>query len=313
MRARPEVDTAGIAPPSPARASRYPEGLIHSHGGMVNGDAAGHAFISYIHEDVRAAEWIHKTLEAVGIQVWRDTEHLWPGEDWKIRIRDAITRNTLAFIACFSDHSVARQKTYQSEELLLAIDEFRQRQPGQPWLIPVRLSESKLPAFDLGGGRTLDSLHRVDLFGEHWAGGADRLIAGVLRALPTERHGRVASTTNFSPLMEMTDFGPSTRAGTGFTSNLSQEQESGEFLEFADPSPVKWWCDHSRWFRFGLPAGWEALSEQQRRELTPGIGGVIPDAWAVLEEPVPTGVVGADIKARRYMDLKVRSARQLWN
>ena len=40
-----------------------------------------------------------------------------------------------------------------------------QRLPaGQGWLLPVRFADCKLPEFDLGPGRTLDSIQRVDLF-----------------------------------------------------------------------------------------------------------------------------------------------------
>lgn len=61
-------------------------------------------------------------LEGVGVPVWRDTASLWPGEDWRAKVRDAITRDALVFIACFSGHGAARQKSYQNEELLLAVE-----------------------------------------------------------------------------------------------------------------------------------------------------------------------------------------------
>ena len=34
--------------------------------------------------------------------MWRDTADLWPGEDWRAKIRQAIICNALVFIACFS-------------------------------------------------------------------------------------------------------------------------------------------------------------------------------------------------------------------
>jgi hypothetical protein len=142
-----------------------------------------HAFISYVHEDKDEVDRVQRILEAAGIPVWRDTGDLWPGEDWKQKIQEAITRNALVFIACFSATSVAKPKTFQNEELVLAIEQFRLRNPSEPWLIPVRLTDCKLPAFDLGAGRTLDSLQRVDLFGTNWDEGAARLVAGVLRVM----------------------------------------------------------------------------------------------------------------------------------
>ena len=44
---------------------------------------------------------------------------LWPGEDWRARIRRAITDNALLFIACFSKASISRRFGYQNEELVL--------------------------------------------------------------------------------------------------------------------------------------------------------------------------------------------------
>lgn len=144
---------------------------------------AGHAFLSYAREDSQAADRLQRTLEAAGIRVWRDTEDLWPGEDWRAKIRYAITDNALAFIACFSSNSVGREKSYQNEELRLAIDQLRQRRPGDPWLIPIRFDECAIPDWDIGAGRTLASIQRADLFGDRESEGIARLVAAVLRIL----------------------------------------------------------------------------------------------------------------------------------
>jgi len=122
-------------------------------------------------------------LEAAGIPVWRDTASLWPGEDWRARIRDAITRDALVFIACFSSRSVARRTSYQNEELRLAIDQLRLRRPDDPWLIPVRFDNCVVPDFELGAGRTLASIQRADLFGPGRDLAERRLIAAARRLL----------------------------------------------------------------------------------------------------------------------------------
>ena len=90
----------------------------------------------------------------------------------------------MAFIACFSSHSVTRQKSHQNEELLLAVEQLRSRQPDDPWLIPVRFDDCAIPDRDLGGGRTLASLQQVDLFGANRDAAAARLVAAVKRLLP---------------------------------------------------------------------------------------------------------------------------------
>lgn len=47
------------------------------------GQAAGHAFISYVREDAAHADHLQRALEDAGIPVWRDTSSLWPGQDWQ--------------------------------------------------------------------------------------------------------------------------------------------------------------------------------------------------------------------------------------
>jgi transcriptional regulator with XRE-family HTH domain len=150
---------------------------------IERGKAAGHAFISYVREDSGFADELQQMLEAAGIRVWRDTADLWPGEDWRKKIRHAITQNALVFIACFSHNSVARKVSYQREELHLAIEQLRLRNPEDPWLIPVRFDNCDIPDLDIGGGRTLASIQRADIFGDHSSEGAVRLATTVRRIL----------------------------------------------------------------------------------------------------------------------------------
>lgn len=144
---------------------------------------AGHAFISYVREDVGHVDALQRTLEAAGITVWRDTVNLRPGEDWRSVIRHAISEDALVFIACFSQSSIARRRSYQNDELVLAIEELRLRQPDEPWLIPVRFDECDIPDRDIGGGRTLNSIQRADVFGVGASDGAARLVTEVQRIL----------------------------------------------------------------------------------------------------------------------------------
>jgi len=147
------------------------------------GNAPGHAFISYVREDAHDVDQLQRDLKAAGISVWRDTADLWPGEDWRAKIRRAITDNALVFIACFSSQSTARVKSYQREELALAIDQLRQRRPDDPWLIPVRFDDCPVPDLDLGAGRTLSSIQLADLFGDRREVQMTRLLATVQRLL----------------------------------------------------------------------------------------------------------------------------------
>lgn len=146
-------------------------------------DRAGHVFISYVRENSRAVDRLQRILESAGVPVWRDTAKLWPGEDWRARIRDAITKDALVFIVCFSRESIARQRSYQNEELAVAIEQSRLRRPDDSWLIPVRLNDCSIPEVDIGGGRTLASIQRADLFGRRASQQSERLVGAVLRIL----------------------------------------------------------------------------------------------------------------------------------
>jgi hypothetical protein len=149
----------------------------------------GHAFISYVREDSRQVDQLQQALQAAGVPVWRDTADLWPGEDWRVKIRRAITDNALVFIVCFSLASLSRARSYQNEELVLVIDQLRMRALEDPWLIHVRLDECEIPDRDIGGGRALRSIQRADLFGDRSDEGTARLVATVQRILRASHGG----------------------------------------------------------------------------------------------------------------------------
>lgn len=171
------------------------------------GRLRGHAFISYVREDMRQAHILRRRLEAAGVPVWLDTADLWPGEDWRAKIRQAITEDALVFIACFSERSLARDKSYQNEELNLAIEQLRTRRPEDSRLIPVRFTDCEIPDRDIGGGRMLSSIHRADIFGDREDAETDRLIAVVHRILGRDPEGRREHLGERAPL----------KVGTGHT------------------------------------------------------------------------------------------------
>jgi TIR domain len=95
----------------------------------LGGDLPGHVFISYVREDRQRVDRLQAILAQAGINVWRDTGSLWPGQDWQIEIRRAIMSRSLAFIACFSEHSDAKGVSYQNDELIVAVEQMRRRPP----------------------------------------------------------------------------------------------------------------------------------------------------------------------------------------
>ena len=144
---------------------------------------SGHVFISYDRVDSSEIDRLHQAFMSAGVRVWRDTNEIWPGEDWQTKIRYAITNDALVFLACFSRRSLERKASYRNEEVALAISQLRLRMPGEPWLIPVRLDDCGIPDLDIGGGRTLASIQRADLFGENLDEKIGRLITAVQRIL----------------------------------------------------------------------------------------------------------------------------------
>jgi len=147
---------------------------------------AGHAFISYVREDSEDVDKLQQALEAAGVRVWRDTAELWPGENWHIKIQDAITHDALVFIACFSTRSVAHQKSYQYEELRLAIDQMRLRRPDVSWLIPIRFDDCDVPDVPIWADHSLASIQRADLFGKDSDKSTAKLVSAVLRILNSD-------------------------------------------------------------------------------------------------------------------------------
>jgi hypothetical protein len=143
----------------------------------------GHVFISYVREDSLQVDRLELALRTADVPIWRDKASLWPGEDWRVKIRHAIADDALVFLACFSRNSFARKKSYQNEELLLAIEQLRLRTPDDPWLIPVRFDDCEIPDLEIGGGRSLAWIQRADLFGDLFDEGLTKLTAAVLRIL----------------------------------------------------------------------------------------------------------------------------------
>jgi hypothetical protein len=146
-------------------------------------EPSGYVFISYMREDSDRVGLLQRALEAAGVRVWRDKDDLWPGDDWRIKIRNAITGDALVFIACFSSRGAARAKSYQNEEMTLAVEQVRLRRSDVAWPIPVRFDDCQVPEVDLGGGRSLRDIHRADLFGDCREAETSRLVATVRRLL----------------------------------------------------------------------------------------------------------------------------------
>jgi hypothetical protein len=231
---------------------------------QLRGQSPGHAFISYVREDSDDVAWLQWTLESAGVRVWLDTAELWPGEDWRTKIRQAITADALVFIACFSRNSLARDVSYQNEELVLAIEQLRLRRPDQPWFIPVRFDDCAIPELDIGGGRTLGSIQRADLYGDRREEHATRLVEIVVRLLGGQSAGPAApdfesfvtmlSRTRDASLREDLDWGsvPSAESSTPRVETSVASGRLASRLQIPEGAPVvsrsqRRWIDGAPW------------------------------------------------------------------
>ena len=133
-----------------------------------------HVFISYCRENMDAVDRLCENLTSRGIKVWLDRNALKPGTQWKPAIQQAIQHGDF-FIACFSAEVNARNQTYMSEELKVAIEELHQRPVDKAWFIPVKLNECEIPDIDIGGGETLRDLQYINLH-KNWDVGIQRLL-----------------------------------------------------------------------------------------------------------------------------------------
>ena len=130
-------------------------------------------FLSYTRKDEAAVAQLYERLAAVGLKPWMDQEDILPGEIWQESILHAI-RDSHFFLACISLNSVDKRGFLQ-RELREALDAWKDKLPGDIYLIPVRLEECTVP-------EQLSPFQWVDIFHSR---GWTRLLRAIQRG--TER------------------------------------------------------------------------------------------------------------------------------
>lgn len=140
-----------------------------------------HVFLSYCHENLREVRRLHDDLLAAGEKVWWDRDML-GGEDWRLSIQQAM-EDAYAVLVCLSAESESRITAGIYPEVQDAIDNFRRYSAGVIYLIPIRLSECKIPRIRIDANRYLDALQCVDLFPlQQRTAQLDKLIEALQRA-----------------------------------------------------------------------------------------------------------------------------------
>ena len=147
-----------------------------------------HVFISYCYENMPLVDRFCQKLTSQGINVWLDRNELVPGMQWRQAIQQAIHQGDF-FIACFSKEYSARDQTYMSEELTLAVERLREKPADKVWFIPVKLNECEIPDIDIGGGATLRDLQYINLYQD-----SDAAIQQLLGIISSESSETIDST-----------------------------------------------------------------------------------------------------------------------
>ena len=98
---------------------------------------------------------------AAGEAVWFDDEFL-AGQAWDEIVDQAID-DAYAFVLCLSGAGSRRLESGVYPELSQALEIARRYAPAFSFVMPVRISECRIPRVRIARGRYLNSLHYVDL------------------------------------------------------------------------------------------------------------------------------------------------------
>lgn len=145
-------------------------------------------FLAHANEDKPAVRELYYKLKQKGYLPWLDEMDLLPGQLWRDEIPDSI-KNSDIFIACLSQQSVTK-RGYVQREFRLALNKFAESIPGDIYLIPLILSDCKIP-------NLRQEEYGVSLRDIHWlkyyeTGGFERLIQAI-------EYQKERITNNFAP------------------------------------------------------------------------------------------------------------------
>jgi len=128
-----------------------------------------------VQEDLVLARRLRDDIAASGHATWLDKDKLLPGQDWPRAIRRAVELSE-AFVACFSQRSVAKRGQFQNE-LRWAMECGRQRPMESTFLVPVRFEACAVPE------RIAEQVQYVDLFPD-WEAGVRKIVRALRKAGP---------------------------------------------------------------------------------------------------------------------------------
>ena len=101
-------------------------------------------FLIYAHGDKKAIRKLYHRIIRNHLKAWLDEKDLFPGQNWKYEIRQAILRSDIV-IVCLSTQ-FNKQGGFRHEEIKIALEKARSFPDGEIFIIPSRLVKCVLPA-----------------------------------------------------------------------------------------------------------------------------------------------------------------------
>lgn len=115
-------------------------------------------FLAYARDDRDKVSGIRDLLQEAGCVAWLDCRDLVPGDEWQVKLREAIERADF-FVPCVSRRTQERKRYFHQEvDLALA---HRTGTTGLPFLVPVRLDDVPLDE-DIQNFQSVDAFPDID-------------------------------------------------------------------------------------------------------------------------------------------------------
>lgn len=122
-------------------------------------------FVSYMNDDLKAANDIVTLFQSNDADVWQDRKRIHAGASWRNQIVSALEQCDF-FVPLFSNSYAARRRSYFNREVKMALAMMDEVHSGQQWILPIRLDDSVIPDIVVGEYRIRD-FQFVDVFGEN--------------------------------------------------------------------------------------------------------------------------------------------------
>jgi hypothetical protein len=143
-------------------------------------------FLCHASEDKTVVREMERRLRQDGFEPWLDEKQLLPGDDWDLKIRQAVRRSE-AVIVCLSKSSVTKEG-YIQRELHRALEVAEEKPEGTVFIIPVKLEDCEIP----------EQLIRWQWVAYAEEGGYGRLVAS-LQARAAQLHRSVPAEPDGDP------------------------------------------------------------------------------------------------------------------